>query len=485
MAQKKELLGTKEVDKLIKGLQIGAQWAVEQDAKASADREGWGDDAYRLLKGGVRNTLWGLNEITDYAKGTSEGRLDDYSGGIVSGLGHVIRLGEYASKVAGDTGGAIAEHGLGIDPRIGQVAGSIVPELLVGKGLGIAKKAGLLNKIDNIVPRLNVPGPKLSLAGVKNAAKKGAKKSADDLLNSKPLQHAAGSSPYANKPLSDPLAPGEGSAASRVFKREVNNVPQDSIRSLRAQNSTHYGLSDPDLFNKNSWLATAISGEPHHVADHALIGAVNEVLDLDQVERLFRNLDREYGIRVGNDAFQMINIPGTKKFGKGGRADHVSLLHMRYYPQITSRNMLLEYVNHPQKRFQLKEMHDDRIAALVASTVHTQQQITIGWAKWKLDQVRSLYPETFNLKPKAMRKWLEKHPEQFAKAGGKSAPERYEDIMKYGAMNGQTNYSNEYLRQVFNVEYAKKGAGVTEALIPLKHAARLEAMQQISSIRLD
>ena len=138
----KPLGGTEAVDAFMGGLNWLGQGINWIDQQAEVEQEGIGDDLWRLGKGGLKNTLNIVNELTDAAKGYSEGRYEDTtplkSGTVV---GHALRLGEAVTEKSSEVGGAIAEHGFGLDPRIGQFAGSLAPELLLNRGAGLINRS--------------------------------------------------------------------------------------------------------------------------------------------------------------------------------------------------------------------------------------------------------------------------------------------------------------------------------------------------------
>ncbi len=249
------------------------------------------------------------------------------------------------------------------------------------------------------------------------------------------------------RPWSQPQA----DAGRTIYNKEAKGLTQTSKRGEKAEWGSDYHVSDPNLYNQQYLLARGI-GESHHVGDHDFVGGLAQTLGKTRGQALLTNLQNDR-LRTGNDAHQMITIPG-KGSGKGARFDHVGLMHKRWYPQIDTRQQLVQAAADGT----LLKWSDSRIAKLTASTIRTQQRITIGWAKWKLDTVRKLYPETMYFKPKEMRAWLEQNPQKFAAAGGDSAPESYVDIMNYGRTKGQDNYSNAYLREVFNVQYGGRSA---------------------------
>jgi len=270
------------------------------------------------------------------------------------------------------------------------------------------------------------------------------------------------------KPTSQPQA----DAGRTIYNKEAQGLAQTSKRGEKAEWGSDYHVSDPNLYNPKYLLARGI-GESHHVGDHDFVGGLAQTLGKTRGQTLLTNLQNDR-IRTGNDAYQMITIPG-KGSGKGARFDHVGLMHKRWYPQIDTRQQLVQAAADGT----LLKWSDSRIAKLTASTIRTQQRITIGWAKWKLDTVRKLYPETMYFKPKEMRAWLEQNPQKFAAAGGDSAPESYVDIMNYGRTKGQDNYSNAYLREVFNVQYGGRSAAQgLEHPIPAKNRQRLSITGQ-------
>ena len=131
---------TDEVNGLIEGLKIGLGWLSDRDKEIATDNPDiLGDDLYRLARGGLRNTLGAVNFLSDVAIKSSEGKLNDPIG-AASIVGHGLRLADFATKKSGEIGGAIAEHGFGVDPRVGQAIGSFAPDLLLSRGAGTLSK---------------------------------------------------------------------------------------------------------------------------------------------------------------------------------------------------------------------------------------------------------------------------------------------------------------------------------------------------------
>jgi len=315
--------------------------------------------------------------------------------------------------------------------------------------------------------------------GPKNGAKH-----LDELTQSNVLKmNAANPASHAHN-----LPPGfKGSESSKnrtAANKEIAGLRQDSDRATRAAASTNWLQSSLTRFNRKvgkslDSIGRAIA-EPHHVADHALVGDINLAIGEDRANILFKNLDAK-DIRTGNDGYQMINIPGTKNLGPGSRNDHMKLIHKTWYPQIETRKILTDAIKDGTIKDK-KIFSDKRIAGLLSSTIRQQQEITIGWAKWKLDKVRALYPETKSLKPQQMRDWLHDHPYKFSVAGAGEAPEHFSKITKYRATKGQGNYTNDYLRAVFGLEYNPRTLGRTHA-IPLSDRQR--AVQQLKDISIE
>ena len=405
----------------------------------------WG----RNLKGNLSNwsqmAIGAAGRMADYAEAESTRTPTNPGQALGFIAGNIGKSREQYTDVATD---AITDYvkinGQAIDPRITRaIVGDTLDTLATAGAGGIARKG--LSILDKAVP----PGTGgLMPVPVDNAGSL-AIRQADEVAPSNVFQTHAGH-PQAlgqGRPWSQPQA----DAGRTIFNKEAKGKPQTSTRGEKAQHGTDYLKSDPNLYNEQYLLAKGI-GESHHVGDHDFIGGIAQELGEIRGPKLLKNLQTR-NIRSGNDAQQMITIPG-KGSGPGARFDHVGLMHNRWYPQIDTRQQLVKAVQDGS----IHSMSDDRIAKLVASTVKQQQRITIGWAKWKLDTVRQLYPETMYFKPKEMRAWLEQNPQKFAEAGGKSAPQNYGDIMNYGRTKGQDNYSNAYLREVFNVQYGGRSA---------------------------
>ena len=176
---------TDEVDGLIEGLKISLGWLSDRDKEIATDNPDiLGDDLYRLARGGLRNTLGAVNFLSDVAIKSSEGKLNDPIG-AASIVGHGLRLADFATKKSGEIGGAIAEHGFGVDPRVGQAIGSFAPDLLLSRG------AGTLSKLKGL--RIGIPTRRaLAIAGGYGGVPAATMMNIPDL--SKPLRMVAGTS---------------------------------------------------------------------------------------------------------------------------------------------------------------------------------------------------------------------------------------------------------------------------------------------------
>ena len=111
------------------------------------DREGIGDDITRLGLGGVKNI----------AKVAS-----------LPGVSHALRVAGAPAWAAGQAIGAGLEHGLGVDPRYGHIAGEAL-DLAVGAGaLKIGGKAGKMAAVKgahNLI-KTDLPGSQIAAKGL-------------------------------------------------------------------------------------------------------------------------------------------------------------------------------------------------------------------------------------------------------------------------------------------------------------------------------
>jgi len=111
---------------------VGEWW---QDA--TADQEGWGDDALRLLAGGAKNVAQGWQSAT----ADQEGVFDDLLRLTEGGVKNTFRVLDAGSFYGGEVGGQFAKM-LGWDPRIGGAIGNVAGDLALGFGVNRFRKAG-------------------------------------------------------------------------------------------------------------------------------------------------------------------------------------------------------------------------------------------------------------------------------------------------------------------------------------------------------
>lgn len=235
-------------------------------------------------------------------------------------------------------------------------------------------------------------------------------------------------------------------SANTVRNRELKGAPQPKPRDSRMQYSTDYLVSDPNQYQTKYGKAFyAKAANSHHVNDVAFTGDVFSTVGEARARNIHK-LSQNNDVRYGNDAFQMVTMPGAK--------DHQGLMHGRYYKQITARNILQDAL----KKGTLSSMSDQRIAKLLTATAKAQQELLVGWGKWKLDMVRKYHPETSNFSPKEMRQWFENNADAVNIAGIDEAPARYEQLSKYKALKGSVNSNNEYLRTVFDIDFNNRNA---------------------------
>ena len=106
---------------------------------ASQDREGIGDDLLRLAGGGIKN----IGKVAS-----------------TPGIKHALQIAGAPAWAAGQAIGAGLEHGLGVDPRYGQIAGEVGEWFIPGYGVTKLGKAGKLAR------RIPVPGTKTALGTI-------------------------------------------------------------------------------------------------------------------------------------------------------------------------------------------------------------------------------------------------------------------------------------------------------------------------------
>ena len=111
---------------------VGEWW---QDA--SADQEGWGDDALRLLAGGAKNVAKGWQD----ASADQEGIFDDLLRLTEGGVKNTVRVLDAGSFYGGKVGGQFAKM-IGWDPRIGGAIGNVAGEIAYGFGAKALFKGG-------------------------------------------------------------------------------------------------------------------------------------------------------------------------------------------------------------------------------------------------------------------------------------------------------------------------------------------------------
>ena len=121
--EEEELIGSQFLDKLGQDIQEGI-------ASATADQEGIGDDIVRLGLGGLKN----IGHVANLP-------------GIKQGL----QIAGAPAWALGQTLGAGLEHGLGIDPRYGQIVGEVGGDLLLGTG---AAKLGKVTRAAKALRKL-------------------------------------------------------------------------------------------------------------------------------------------------------------------------------------------------------------------------------------------------------------------------------------------------------------------------------------------
>jgi hypothetical protein len=257
-------------------------------------------------------------------------------------------------------------------------------------------------------------------------------------------------------------APGEAAQARTILNKELKGKPQSSIRGERAEMATDYSVTEPGLFIDQASEGAFYQLQYHHGADHQLVGDVGRAVGVERQSKILKLLQKNFNIRTGNDRFNMV-------FMHGG-FDHQGLMHKRYYPQLSTRNRLEQVT----KSGEIANWSDKRVAGLMQAAIKDQQEVIIGWGKWKLDAIKSQFPETAKMKAKELRDWVRDNPDLVSTAGKGTEPATADEIRKYGAAIGDVrNYNNPELREVWGIEFMnKKAAKGLAHEIPAIHRKR-------------
>ena len=149
-ALERQPIGKEFADSVEQGVQDLATGAVNWYHEASAEQEGYLDDALRLTAGGIKNIgNWWAESTRD-----QEGIGDDILRGVGSVVGTGLRVLDAGSYYGGKLGGSFATM-LGVDARIGGAIGNVAGDFLAG---GIVAKAGKTAKITKQLRKLRGAG---------------------------------------------------------------------------------------------------------------------------------------------------------------------------------------------------------------------------------------------------------------------------------------------------------------------------------------
>ena len=256
--------------------------------------------------------------------------------------------------------------------------------------------------------------------------------------------------------------PGESASARTVFNREVQGKVQPKIRDERAEMATDYSVTDPGYFIDEAGEGADAYMQYHHGGDHKLVGDVGLAIGEERQKKVLKILQKQFSIRTGNDRFNMVLMHGG--------FDHQGLMHQKYYPQLTTRRMLEEVTASGE----IAKWSDKRIAGLMQAAIKDQQEVIIGWGKWKINAIRTEHPITAKMNPKQLKEWVRNNPELVRAAGQGTEPDNVNVMRKFGARKGdERNFNNKWLREVFGIEFMNEQAARGRANeIPAIHRQR-------------
>ena len=149
-ALERQPIGKEFADDVEQRVQDLATGAVNWYHEASAEQEGYLDDALRLTAGGIKNIgNWWAESTRD-----QEGIGDDILRGVGSVVGTGFRILDAGSYYGGKLGGGFATL-LGVDARIGGAIGNVAGDLFAG---GIAAKGFKTAKMTHQISKLRAAG---------------------------------------------------------------------------------------------------------------------------------------------------------------------------------------------------------------------------------------------------------------------------------------------------------------------------------------
>lgn len=244
---------------------------------------------------------------------------------------------------------------------------------------------------------------------------------------------------------------GEAIQADRALRIEQGKSPMATTeaqrrRLQRAIFSTNYMVSNPLQWAKDATEAAKMGINWHHVGDLALTGDVGIALDgTDKFGKVVDLLNKRYLKRIGNDSINAMLVPMG--------FDHQGLLHKKYYPKLSSRQNLEKVV----KSGEIKNWSPKRIAGLLNIVLEDQQEIVIGWAKWKTAQIKKAHPE---LKTTAqIKEFVQNNGDYIREIGKGEEILDVDKIRKFGAPSGAVrNTSNKQIREIWGINFGSRAA---------------------------
>lgn len=224
--------------------------------------------------------------------------------------------------------------------------------------------------------------------------------------------------------------------------------PAQQRRINRAIWSTNYMISNPRAWARDATEAAKMGINWHHVGDLALTGDVGIALEgTDKFPKVMEILNKRFLKRTGNDSVNAALVPMG--------FDHQGLIHKKYYPKLESRMVLENAV----KSDEIKKWSPKRIAGLLNVVLEDQQEIVIGWAKWKTDQIKKAYPE---LKTTAqIKEFVQNNGDLIRDVGKGEEILDVNKIRKYKAPKGTAtgrNQSNAQIREIWGIQFGTQAA---------------------------
>lgn len=419
-----------------------------------------------------------MRALVDFATSAWEENKDSFAGQVLNLIPQGFQAAGSASEMAkqqaeimhGETGRqslsalelaelpvALAPTAIKQAPRVAKAVKEGVEQLGVGQALGQTLREGgeqVLETVDSALAPQMVPAP----AGTIVRSPNGNIQFKAPTVMQINAQDALARGAYAG----GRAAPGEAAQARTILNKELSGKQQSSIRGERAEMATDYSVTEPGLFIDQASEGAEFYLQYHHGGDHQLVGDVGRVVGADRQAKILKILQKKFDIRTGNDRFNMV-------FMHGG-FDHQGLMHKRYYPQLSTRRRLEQVTASGE----IANWSDKRIAGLMQAAIKDQQEVIIGWGKWKINAIKTQFPETAKMKAAELRDWVRANPERVRTAGKGTEPATADEMRKYSAAVGDTrNYNNNMLREVWGIEFMnKKAAKGLDHEIPAIHRKR-------------